>query len=456
MDKGDVPSAESQQFNLFSNDPELDEILSGFVSCSSSLLPDSPLSLSSSSSSDIEIQLKTNSETEEIATTNEPPLVVAATSLSKKSSITKGIPQSLDKIPPNVRLPIRKGGMHLWQFLYAMLLEPNEYSNLIEWTTNRESYEFRLLEPEAIAMWWGYHKNKKNMSYDKLSRSLRYYYDKCIIRKMSGERYVYRFCIDPELMYSAIGNSENRPQLKPLPVNIKYMLLSKTPAKDKSPIIAEEAEHVSERYQRKRSSPEYSPAALPDTSRRRHSFSSYPISPNHMPQQQVTQHQHTSPLHYSTPSSSSSSYCCTAESSYYHDVAMVSPYMPLPDMQSSTSSYQHFNFPMVPAPPTYTATDFSSPLSHYSENIPENNLYFFNQQTSVTTRSYDTTTNEYPFYHLQQENQLPIVQYTTSASTSTAPPLLDSLSTSVPQPYELFNIPDSNPPVTLWAGEMQH
>ena len=31
------------------------------------------------------------------------------------------------------------------------------------------------------------------MNYDKLSRSLRYYYEKGIMQKVSGERYVYRF-----------------------------------------------------------------------------------------------------------------------------------------------------------------------------------------------------------------------------------------------------------------------
>lgn len=108
--------------------------------------------------------------------------------------------------------------MQLWQFLYALLNDPDKkYHKLIEWTANSLSREFRLLEPEAIAIWWGEHKNKKNMSYDKLSRSLRYYYDKGIIRKISGERYVYQFCIDPELMYKHIGNSESRPKLKPMP-----------------------------------------------------------------------------------------------------------------------------------------------------------------------------------------------------------------------------------------------
>ena len=108
--------------------------------------------------------------------------------------------------------------MQLWQFLYALLNDTDKkYSKLIEWTANSSSREFRLLEPEAIAIWWGEHKNKKNMSYDKLSRSLRYYYDKGIIRKISGERYVYQFCIDPEVMYKHIGNSDSRPKLKPMP-----------------------------------------------------------------------------------------------------------------------------------------------------------------------------------------------------------------------------------------------
>lgn len=31
------------------------------------------------------------------------------------------------------------------------------------------------------------------MNYEKLSRGLRYYYDKNIIRKTAGKRYVYRF-----------------------------------------------------------------------------------------------------------------------------------------------------------------------------------------------------------------------------------------------------------------------
>lgn len=74
-----------------------------------------------------------------------------------------------------------------------------------------------MLEPESIAIWWGHHKNKPGMTYDKFSRSLRYYYDKGILKKIQGERFVYRFLIDPEVMYHHIGTSDCRPKVKPMP-----------------------------------------------------------------------------------------------------------------------------------------------------------------------------------------------------------------------------------------------
>lgn len=36
------------------------------------------------------------------------------------------------------------------------------------------------------------------MNYDKLSRALRYYYDKNIIKKVIGQKFVYRFVTQPE------------------------------------------------------------------------------------------------------------------------------------------------------------------------------------------------------------------------------------------------------------------
>lgn len=123
-----------------------------------------------------------------------------------------------------IRLPQRKGGLQLWQFLYALLEDPAQYSELIEWSDRRSELEFRMLEPEALAAWWGYIKHRPNMSYERLSRSLRFYYDKGILRKMGGERFLYRFCVSPEAMYEHIGNSDNRPSLKTIPAMVKQRM----------------------------------------------------------------------------------------------------------------------------------------------------------------------------------------------------------------------------------------
>lgn len=52
------------------------------------------------------------------------------------------------------------------------------------------------------------------MNYDKLSRSLRYYYEKGIMQKVAGERYVYKFVCDPEALFSMAFPDNHRPILK--------------------------------------------------------------------------------------------------------------------------------------------------------------------------------------------------------------------------------------------------
>ncbi|XP_030066277.1 protein FEV [Microcaecilia unicolor] len=63
--------------------------------------------------------------------------------------------------------------------------------NCITWEgTNGE---FKLIDPDEVARRWGERKSKPNMNYDKLSRALRYYYDKNIMTKVHGKRYAYKF-----------------------------------------------------------------------------------------------------------------------------------------------------------------------------------------------------------------------------------------------------------------------
>nr|CAD7400259.1 unnamed protein product [Timema cristinae] len=76
----------------------------------------------------------------------------------------------------------RRGSLQLWQFLVALLDDPSN-SSCIAWTGR--GMEFKLVEPEEVARRWGVQKNRPAMNYDKLSRSLRYYYEKGIMQKVA-------------------------------------------------------------------------------------------------------------------------------------------------------------------------------------------------------------------------------------------------------------------------------
>ncbi|KAI6187213.1 ETS domain-containing protein Elk-1 [Aphelenchoides besseyi] len=87
----------------------------------------------------------------------------------------------------------------LWQFLLE-LLRNGDHPEQIQWTNNEG--EFKLIDAEAVARLWGERKGKHQMNYDKLSRALRYYYDKNIIRKVNGQKFVYRFVVPSEAVGS--------------------------------------------------------------------------------------------------------------------------------------------------------------------------------------------------------------------------------------------------------------
>jgi hypothetical protein len=115
---------------------------------------------------------------------------------------------------PQLRTPSApssgSGPIQLWQFLLELLTD-RECQNCISWTGR--DWEFKLIDPEEVARRWGSRKNKPKMNYEKLSRGLRYYYDKNIIHKVPGKRYVYRFVCDLESMLG-MSFAELQGQLK--------------------------------------------------------------------------------------------------------------------------------------------------------------------------------------------------------------------------------------------------
>ncbi|KAG1673987.1 Protein c-ets-1-B [Nymphon striatum] len=93
------------------------------------------------------------------------------------------------------------GPIQLWQFLLELLTDKSCQS-FISWTG--DGWEFKLTDPDEVARRWGVRKNKPKMNYEKLSRGLRYYYDKNIIHKTAGKRYVYRFVCD---LHNLLGHT---------------------------------------------------------------------------------------------------------------------------------------------------------------------------------------------------------------------------------------------------------
>ena len=114
---------------------------------------------------------------------------------------------SMSNTNPKLNIQIKRGTLQLWQFL-VYLLDYKKSTTIIQWT-NRQNSEFKLVDPEEVARQWGAQKNRPTMNYDKLSRSLRYYYEKNIMQKVSGERYVYKFICDTNINLNKLISNNN-------------------------------------------------------------------------------------------------------------------------------------------------------------------------------------------------------------------------------------------------------
>ncbi|KAH9523561.1 DNA-binding protein D-ETS-4 [Bulinus truncatus] len=87
-----------------------------------------------------------------------------------------------------------KQKIHLWQFLKELLLSNENHSDCIRWL-DRKAGIFKIEDSKKVATLWGTRKNRPAMNYDKLSRSVRQYYKKGIIKKTEqSKRLVYQFC----------------------------------------------------------------------------------------------------------------------------------------------------------------------------------------------------------------------------------------------------------------------
>eukprot|EP00076_Gallus_gallus_P007853 XP_004934941.1 transcription factor ETV7 isoform X6 [Gallus gallus] len=83
----------------------------------------------------------------------------------------------------------------LWDYIYQ-LLSDGRYEPYIKWE-DKEAKLFRIVNPHGLAHLWGNHKNRMNMTYEKMSRALRHYYKLNIIKREPGQKLLFRFLKTP-------------------------------------------------------------------------------------------------------------------------------------------------------------------------------------------------------------------------------------------------------------------
>lgn len=89
---------------------------------------------------------------------------------------------------------VQSSHIHLWQFLKELLVSPQTNGSYIRWL-DRPKGIFKIEDSVRVAKLWGKRKNRPAMNYDKLSRSIRQYYKKGIMKKTErSQRLVYQFC----------------------------------------------------------------------------------------------------------------------------------------------------------------------------------------------------------------------------------------------------------------------
>ncbi|NXD43139.1 ETV7 factor, partial [Copsychus sechellarum] len=118
--------------------------------------------------------------------------------LSQHSSQSSCRPGAICSVPAALSAPV-DGKIAdcrlLWQYVFQLLAD-RRYEPYIRWE-DREAKVFRVVNPNGLAQLWGNHKNRMNMTYEKMSRALRHYYKLNIIKKEPGQKLLFRFLKTP-------------------------------------------------------------------------------------------------------------------------------------------------------------------------------------------------------------------------------------------------------------------
>ncbi|XP_034445305.1 transcription factor ETV7 isoform X3 [Hippoglossus hippoglossus] len=140
---------------------------------------------------------------------------------------TKSISQEPLNLSSRERSPVHKVNGRipecrlLWDYVYQLLCD-DRYQQYIRWE-DRDSLVFRVVDPNGLACLWGNHKNRDNMTYEKMSRALRHYYKLNIIKKERGQKLLFRFLKLPhDIRKKQADPAESPEPSSPLYGNLPY------------------------------------------------------------------------------------------------------------------------------------------------------------------------------------------------------------------------------------------
>ncbi|KAG1674525.1 ETS-related transcription factor Elf-3 [Nymphon striatum] len=111
--------------------------------------------------------------------------------LSNAKNTDRLIKNLMEKLGRNPLQLARSTG-RLWQFLRDCLHNPEYNPSIIKWE-NIQRGEFRIVQTFLLAKRWGSRNGNKNMSYEYMSRAMRYNYKPKYLMPVHEKRLVYKF-----------------------------------------------------------------------------------------------------------------------------------------------------------------------------------------------------------------------------------------------------------------------
>lgn len=124
-----------------------------------------------------------------------PPPEDTVEDLSTRSMASRAVDDinEMTDLPELLEEPTEKTKTgKLWQFLRDLLSNPKTNPSMIKWV-DKEEGRFKFVQCDKVAKLWGRRNFNTGMTYEKMSRAIRYYYKQQVLLPVPGQTHVYRF-----------------------------------------------------------------------------------------------------------------------------------------------------------------------------------------------------------------------------------------------------------------------